>query len=73
LKLKGIAWAIVGGESGPEALPMDPQWVDDIHVACRRAGLAFSFKQRVGRNKKAAGRTLGGRTWGEYPAGSFPP
>jgi protein gp37 len=68
LRLDGIAWAIVGGESGPDARPMDPDWVEGIHHACRRAGVAFFFKQWGGRNKKAAGRRLQGRTWDEYPA-----
>jgi protein gp37 len=30
LRLTGIDWVIVGGESGPGARPMDPSWVSDI-------------------------------------------
>jgi len=67
LKLDGISWAIVGGESGPEARPMEAGWVENIHDACRRSGVAFFFKQWGGRNKKATGRRLKGRTWDEYP------
>jgi len=66
--LSGIDWAIVGGESGPKARPMQVQWVTEIREACRRSGSAFFFKQWGGRNKKSTGRTLDGRTWDEYPA-----
>jgi protein gp37 len=66
--LTGIHWAIVGGESGPRARPMDPAWVDQIETMCRRAGTAFFFKQWGGKNKKAAGRMRRGRTYDEMPA-----
>lgn len=65
--LRDIHWAIVGGESGPEARPMHHQWVDEIEAACRRTGAAFFFKQWGGRNKKATGRTYRDRTWDELP------
>jgi protein gp37 len=65
--LTGIHWAIVGGESGPRARDMDPIWVDEIEAMCRRFGTAFFFKQWGGKNKKAAGRTLNGRTYDEMP------
>lgn len=67
LDLSGIDWVIVGGESGPRARPMDGRWVLDIRDQCRRAGVPFFFKQWGGRNKKAAGRLLAGRTWDELP------
>ena len=66
-----IDWAIVGGESGPGARPMDPQWVREIRSACRRSGTAFFFKQWGGRNKKRQGRMLDGKTWDEFPAASM--
>ena len=66
--LSSIDWAIVGGESGPGARPMDPAWVREIRAACRRAGTAFFFKQWGGRNKKQQGRTLDGKVWSEFPA-----
>lgn len=65
--LKGIHWAIVGGESGPKARPMDPAWVEEVERMCRAAGTAFFFKQWGGRNKKATGRMLNGRTYDEMP------
>jgi protein gp37 len=66
--LAGIHWAIVGGESGPQARPMESDWVEDLRDACLRQGVAFFFKQWGGRRKKATGRVLGNRTWDDYPA-----
>lgn len=67
IDLKGIHWAIVGGESGPESRPMEPKWVEEIQSQCKKAKVAFFFKQWGGKNKKATGRKLKGRTWDEYP------
>jgi protein gp37 len=66
--LRDIHWAIVGGESGPHARPMIVDWVDEIRLRCAAAGTAFFFKQWGGKNKKAAGRKLNGRTYDEMPA-----
>ena len=65
--LRDIHWVIVGGESGPRAREMKPEWVDEIEAMCRRSGAAFFFKQWGGKNKKAAGRLLRGRTFDEMP------
>ena len=67
LNLTGIDWAIVGGESGPGARPMNPDWVTDIRDQCQNADVAFFFKQWGGVNKKRTGRKLEGRTWDEMP------
>lgn len=67
VNLKDIHWAIVGGESGPGARPMEHIWVDEIKQQCRKSGTAFFFKQWGGTNKKTTGRTFRGRTWDEYP------
>jgi protein gp37 len=67
LFLKGIDWAIVGGESGPGARPIEERWILEIRDQCRQAGVAFFFKQWGGRNKKKTGRLLEGRTWDEMP------
>lgn len=67
VNLNGIHWAIVGGESGPGARPMDVSWIDDIKTSCDEHGTAFFFKQWGGTNKKAAGREYRGRTWDDYP------
>ena len=45
LNLDGIDWVIVGGESGPGARPMHPDWVREIRDRCVDAGVAFFFKQ----------------------------
>ena len=34
LDLTGIDWLVVGGESGPKARPMHPQWVRDLRDEC---------------------------------------
>lgn len=66
-QLTGIDWAIVGGESGPQARPMEARWVDEIHELCRAYGTAFFFKQWGGVNKKATGRSYRNQTWDELP------
>ncbi len=67
LNLAGIDWAIVGGESGHDPRPMNSDWVIDIKEQCERNAVAFFFKQWGGKNKKAAGRLLNGRTYDEMP------
>jgi protein gp37 len=74
LNLTGIHWVIVGGESGPKARLMKPEWVDNIREQCESANVAFFFKQWGGwgadgkkRAKKQNGRELNGRTWNEMP------
>lgn len=65
--LGGIHWVIVGGESGPGARVMKPEWVRSLRKQCRAARVPFFFKQWGGVFKKEAGRTLDGRTYDEYP------
>lgn len=67
LPLGGINWVIVGGESGPGARPMQEVWVRDIMHQCRRANVAFFFKQWGGARKDLTGRMLDGRTFDEMP------
>ena len=67
LKLRGIDWVIVGGESGPGARPVDSAWVTDIRDQCVSGGVAFFFKQWGGRQKSKAGRLLEGRVHDEMP------
>jgi protein gp37 len=43
--LAGLQWVIVGGESGPAARPMNPQWVRDLRDQCALASVPFFFKQ----------------------------
>jgi protein gp37 len=75
LDLSDIHWVIVGGESGPKARPMKPEWAESVRVQCEAQGAAFFFKQWGGwgadgkrRSKARNGRLLGGRTWDEMPA-----
>jgi len=67
MNLRGIDWVIVGGESGPGARPMNPEWVMQIRDQCLEGGVAFFFKQWGGVQKKRTGRELDGRTWDEMP------
>ena len=43
--LANIDWVIVGGESGPRARPMHPEWAVCIRDQCVRQGIPFYFKQ----------------------------
>ncbi len=67
LNLEEIDWVIVGGESGFKPRPMDADWVIDIQEQCNKKDVAFFFKQWGGKNKKASGRMLNGRTYDEMP------
>jgi protein gp37 len=67
LNLQNIDWVIVGGESGTRPRPMNADWVLDIQDQCAATDVAFFFKQWGGRNKKANGRVLNGRTYDEMP------
>ena len=67
LDLTGINWVIVGGESGPQARPMQEEWVIDIRERCQQVDIPFFFKQWGGRNKKRKGRILEERTWDDLP------
>ena len=40
-----LDWVIVGGESGPGARPMHPDWARDLRDQCADAGVPFFFKQ----------------------------
>jgi protein gp37 len=66
--LEGIDWVIVGGESGPGARPMRPDWVREVRDQCVAQGVAFFFKQWGGLRPKSGGRVLDGREWDEFPS-----
>ena len=42
---RGLDWVIVGGESGPGARPMHPEWARSLRDQCEAAGVPFLFKQ----------------------------
>jgi protein gp37 len=74
IDLTDIHWVIVGGESGPMARPMRPEWPSRIKRQCDSQNVAFFFKQWGGwgqdgkkRAKKQNGRLLEGRTWDGAP------
>jgi protein gp37 len=67
VNLRGIDWVIVGGESGPKARRMSPEWVINLRNQCLAQKVPFFFKQWGGINKKKTGRLLDGRTWDEMP------
>ncbi len=67
LKLDGIDWVIVGGESGPGAREMKKKWVVDIRDRCAETGVPFFFKQWGGKRKSKTGRELDGKTYDEMP------
>jgi len=67
VNLKGISWAIVGGESGPNHRPIKIEWVRDLRDECVAHKTAFFFKQWGGPTPKSGGRKLDGRDWNEYP------
>jgi protein gp37 len=73
IELTGINWAIVGGESGAGARPMDKEWVINVRKQCKAAGVPFFFKQWGGVRKSRAGRVLDGRTYDEMPKRSRVP
>lgn len=67
LNLLNINWVIVGGESGKKARPIDKKWVIEIKNQCDVNNVPFFFKQWGGKNKKASGRKLNGRTYNGMP------
>lgn len=60
-------WIICGGESGPGARPMHPDWARSLRDQCTRSGTAFFFKQWGGRTPKSGGSLLDGREHKEFP------
>lgn len=67
IDLTGIDWVIVGGESGPCARPMLPDWVREVRDQCADQGAHFFFKQWGGFRPKSGGRELDGREWNDLP------
>jgi protein gp37 len=74
LDLSDINWVIVGGESGVNARPMNPEWVNNIQNQCIEQNVAFFFKQwgtwgedGIKRSKKRNGSLLNGKKYKEEP------
>jgi protein gp37 len=68
INFSGISWVIVGGESGPGARPIQPEWVRSLRDQCCASNVPFFFKQWGGTRKKLNGRILDGRTHDEFPS-----
>ena len=66
-----VNWVIVGGESGPNARPMDLDWARDLREQSVAADVAFFLKQLGGVRKKRGGEAavIDGETWRQMPAG----
>jgi protein gp37 len=62
----GLDWVIVGGESGPNARPMHPDWARSLRDQCQAAGVPFFFKQ-VG--EWTAWQPASGPYWGNAYSG----
>ncbi|GHF33859.1 hypothetical protein GCM10018772_69400 [Streptomyces fumanus] len=79
-RLHGIDWVIAGGESGPLARPMHPQWARTLRVQCAWAGVPFFLKQWSAYAPEDHGHDRGravlidtqGRDWDGTPS-SAPP
>lgn len=77
-----VDWVVAGGESGPGARPMKPDWPRSLRDQCARAAVPFLFKQwgafrptsdcngeyMMASSKKAAGRRLDGQLHDGFPA-----
>ena len=76
--LRELDWVVVGGESGPMARPMRPEWARSLRDQCQGAAVPFFLKQigewrmtRPGKMERVgmrdAGRLLDGIAYAEYP------
>jgi len=43
--INSLDWVICGGETGPNARPMHPDWVRNLRDQCQASGVSFFFKQ----------------------------
>jgi len=69
LPLDGIHWVIVGGESGPNARPMQAEWAIQILRQCQSKNIPFFFKQWGGEHRTAKPPRLLGQIYHQYPIG----
>jgi protein gp37 len=57
-----LHWVVCGGETGPKARPLHPDWVRNLRDQCQAAGVPFFFK--------SCGEWLPAETWGECVYGN---
>jgi protein gp37 len=62
-----IGWFVVGSMSGPNAVPMDEDWIRHERNACVECGVPFFYKQKIVNGKKVEMPELDGRVWDQYP------
>lgn len=66
-------WVIAGGETGPNARPMQTSWARSLRDQCLMTRTPFFFKKHgsywYGRNDKSGNHKLDGHTWEQFPEG----
>lgn len=62
--LPALDWLIAGGESGPSARPVHPDWMRGLRDQCLAAGVPFCFKQW---GAARSGQVLDGQLWEQLP------
>jgi protein gp37 len=69
-----LDWVIVGGESGPKARPIHPEWINTLRNQCSWAGTPLLFKQWGEFNEKGlrVGKKAAGRTWNNMILDGYP-
>ena len=74
IDLTDIDWVICGGESGPDARPMEASWVRALRDQCADAGVSFFFKQWGGGIARhgAGGHVLDGEVIQQFPHPRYP-
>lgn len=68
-KCCAVDWVIVGGESGPNARPMDDAWVRSIRDQCQAASVPFFYKQRKDGKQLVSLPLLDGVRHAAFPVG----
>lgn len=63
----GVNWVICGGETGPNARPMQLDWARALRGQCREVDVPFFFKSRGGKSKKDGHDLLDGGRYLEFP------
>lgn len=66
-----IDWVICGGETGPNARPMHPDWVRSLRDQCKAASVPFFFKQ-WGEWRPPMTRERFNTAWGRHPVSGCP-
>nr|VFK14574.1 MAG: Phage protein Gp37/Gp68 [Candidatus Kentron sp. LFY] len=62
-----LNWIVAGGETGPKARNVEPDWIRSVRDQCIGAEIPFFFKHWGGKNKKKTGRMLDDKTWDGMP------